>query len=89
MADETDAPYGYKPDDPYVTCARSGWKFRLSDTVIEWTGLRVGQRFAEPKHPSLDIPSDIYQAEEIIEDPTGPQQDNLLEESITDWSTLG
>lgn len=86
---ETGAPYGYDPNDPYVVCARSGWKFRLSETVVEWTGLRVGRQFAEPKHPSLDIPTDIFQGEEIIDHPTGPPQDRLLEGPITDWSTLG
>lgn len=84
---ETGAPYGYDPNDPFVVCQRSGWKVRLSETKVEWNGLRVAAQFYEPKHPSLDIPAPY--GEEVISDPTGRPQDNLLDEPITDWSTLG
>ncbi len=66
---ESDAPKGYRPDDPFVVCQRSGYKFRLSETCVEWTGLRVAKRYAEPKHPSLDIPP--IRGEEVNPGSTG------------------
>ena len=37
--------------DPWVICDRSGFKVRMSETVKEWTGLRVARRFADERHP--------------------------------------
>jgi hypothetical protein len=37
--------------DPWVICDRSGFKVRMSDTVKEWTGLRVARRFSDKRHP--------------------------------------
>lgn len=69
--------YGpYNPDDPWAVCQRTGFKVRHSDLVTEWTGLRVGRQWAEPKHPSLDIPP--IRGEEVVSDPTGRPVDVIL-----------
>lgn len=34
-----------------VVCDRSGFDCWASETIIEWTGLRVLKRFAEERHP--------------------------------------
>ena len=41
--------------DPWVICDRSGFKVRMSETVKEWTGLRVAQRFADKRHPQDQV----------------------------------
>ncbi|MEM6682594.1 MAG: hypothetical protein AAF607_10155 [Pseudomonadota bacterium] len=43
---------GYKHGDHWVYCDRSGYKVRASETIVEWTGLRVWKRFADhQQHP--------------------------------------
>lgn len=32
-------------------CQRSGFKLPITEMVIEWTGLRVGRRFADRRNP--------------------------------------
>lgn len=41
----------YRPGDPWVICDRTGFKVRMSETVKEWTGLRVRREDWEPRHP--------------------------------------
>lgn len=36
---------------PYTTCDRTGKVLPYSDTVLEWTGLRVDKRWVDPRHP--------------------------------------
>lgn len=36
---------------PYTTCERTGRVLPYSETVVEWTGLRVDKRVADPRHP--------------------------------------
>lgn len=36
---------------PWFICQRSGFKVRLKDTVVEWTGLRVARRYADIRNP--------------------------------------
>ncbi len=33
---------------------RSGFRYRLSEMVTEWNGLKVGRDEYEPKHPQLE-----------------------------------
>lgn len=37
--------------DYLVICDRSGFKVWASDTVMEWTGLRVDKRFVDKRNP--------------------------------------
>jgi hypothetical protein len=32
---------------------RSGFRYRLSEMVVEWNGMKVGPDEYEPKHPQL------------------------------------
>ena len=41
--------------DAWVICDRSGFKVRMSETVKEWTGLRVARRFADKRHPQDQV----------------------------------
>ena len=42
----------FRAGDPYVLCARTGFKVRISDTVIEpRTRLRVLKGHDDPEHP--------------------------------------
>jgi hypothetical protein len=41
--------------DAWAICDRSGFKVRMSETVREWTGLRVARRFAETRHPQDQV----------------------------------
>ena len=42
----------FKGGDSYVLCQRSGFKVRLSDTIIEpRTRLQVLRSWADPEHP--------------------------------------
>lgn len=43
--------YAYIPGDPYVCCDRCGFDYRMSQTIKEWTGLRVCRKCWEPRHP--------------------------------------
>lgn len=36
---------------PVFICQRSGFELPISEMVIEWTGLRVGRRFADRRNP--------------------------------------
>lgn len=36
---------------PYTTCDRTGQNVPYSDTVLEWTGLRVKKTWVDPRHP--------------------------------------
>lgn len=36
---------------PYTTCDRTGRVIPYSETVLEWTGLRVDKRVVDPRHP--------------------------------------
>jgi hypothetical protein len=41
----------YRPGDHLVVCDRTGFVVYASDTVKEWTGLRVRRESAEQRHP--------------------------------------
>lgn len=41
----------YKHGKPYTTCQRSGFLVPYDETVVEWDGLRVWKKFADPRHP--------------------------------------
>lgn len=36
---------------PYTTCDRTGQNVPYSETVLEWTGLRVKKSWVDPRHP--------------------------------------
>lgn len=72
----------YRPDDPWVVCQRTGRKTRASQTVIEWTGLRVRRESCDPKHPSLDLPHPV--GEEVIDHPTGRPRDLLVGNTLAE-----
>lgn len=44
MADELNA-------SPVFSCQRSGFKFPISEMVVEWTGLRVHRKYADIRNP--------------------------------------
>ena len=44
------------PGDYYVTCDKSGYKVPASQTVMEWTGMRVWRKYYEPRHPQDLLP---------------------------------
>jgi len=83
MPNWSDAPFAYRSSDPWATCERSGWKVRQSDLVVEWTGLRVLARLAEPKHPSLDVPP--MRGEEVVSDPTGQPVNVFVDIPVVDY----
>ncbi len=41
------------PGDPFVECQMTGFKVRLSQTIIQWDGRRVLREWADP------IPADF------------------------------
>ena len=43
--------------DAYGYSDRSGFRYRLSEMITEWNGLKVGPDEYEPKHPQLEPPS--------------------------------
>lgn len=45
--------YGWREGDPWVICDRTGYKVRMSQTVVEpETGLRVRRESVDPPHPA-------------------------------------
>jgi hypothetical protein len=66
----------YRPGDHYVTCDRTGFKVRASQTQYEWTGARVRKESWEARHPQDfvrgkkdDMSADGHQPVPLI---TGP-----------------
>lgn len=52
-------PVEYRPGGAWGICQRCGFKFRLSELSLEWTGLRVCKDDWDPRPPQLDPPK-IY-----------------------------
>lgn len=42
---------GYRPGDWLVQCDRTGFIVHASETVQEWTGLRVRRQSVDERHP--------------------------------------
>lgn len=49
----------YKPGDAWFISDRTGQRFRRSQMVVEWTGLRVGPGEVDPRPPQQYAPN-IY-----------------------------
>ena len=52
---------------------RSGFRYRLTDMVTEWNGLKVGRDEYEPKHPQLE-PIRVGPDPQAIHDPRPDQR---------------
>lgn len=83
MSRDSDREWAYKDGDPWAVCERSGYTVRHSEIVTEWSGLRVWKRFAEPKHPSLDVPA--MRGEEVVSDPTGQPVNRFVVIPVVDY----
>lgn len=46
-----------QPGDYYVMCDKSGMRVPASQTVKEWTGMRVWRKYYEPRHPQDLLPA--------------------------------
>jgi len=47
----------WKPGGSWGTCQRCGFKFRLDELSLEWTGLRVCPDDHDPRPPELTAPN--------------------------------
>jgi hypothetical protein len=45
----------YIPGDPWCICDLCGFRYRMSQTLKTWDGLRVCRADWYPKHPQLDV----------------------------------
>jgi hypothetical protein len=49
-------PYDYRPGGSYGTCQRCGFKYRLNELRMEWSGLRVCPDDWDPRPDTLSPP---------------------------------
>ncbi len=66
----------YKKGDYNVICDRSGFKVKASSTRKEWNGLRVFNRFWEPRHPQDFLKS--FPDRQSVPDPRTESKDKFL-----------
>ena len=58
------------------TSDRSGFRYRLSEMVTEWNGLKVGRDEYEPKHPQLE-PIKVGPDPQALRDPRPDQYTDI------------
>jgi len=80
---ESETAFHFKDGDPWSVCQLSGFKVRHSQLRERWDGLRVWNRYWEPKHPSLDVPP--MRGQEVVSDPTGRPVDNFVIIPVVDY----
>ena len=80
---------GYIPGDAYFISDRTSKRFRRSQMVVEWTGLRVGPGEADPRPPQL-TPPNVYPEGIPFMDARPPQDDpDRLQDDTTLQSVTG
>jgi len=50
-------PVAYQPDGAWGICQRCGFKFRLNELQLEWSGLRVCKDDWDPKPDTMNPPN--------------------------------
>lgn len=69
-----------RPGDYRVVCDRSGFNCWASETVIEWNGLRVLERFSEQRHPQDFIKA--VPDNQTVPNPRPVQPDTFIETRV-------
>lgn len=49
-------PYEYRPNGAYGACMRCGFKYRLNELKLEWSGLRVCDECWDPLPDTMTPP---------------------------------
>jgi len=70
---------GYKPDDHWIVCQRTGKKHRRSEMKQEWTGIWVYKDVWEPRQPQLDVRSI---PDKTSADPSSPAVTQVVGETV-------
>jgi len=72
----------------YGISDRSGFRYRLRDMRVEWTGARVGNNEFEPKHPQL-YPPNVGPDPQALRNPR-PESDLASQRNMQwGWNPVG
>ncbi len=78
----------YRPGNAFFVCDRCGQRYRRSEMITEWTGLKVDAVCCDPRPPQMDPPS-VYPEGQPFYDARPPQdnpdrlQDDTSLQSVT------
>lgn len=70
--------------DAFGISDRSGFRYRLRDMKVEWTGLKVGPDEYEPKHPQLEPRRNVVDPEAL----RNPRPDQRTETAVENLLTV-
>lgn len=69
----------YKHGDYNVICDQCGFKYKGSETAMQWDGLRVCKKCYDPRHPLDFVPARIDK--QSVPNPRPEQPDVFLQDN--------